>query len=316
MNPTMGAKMEDVPLEDVDESSMEYKVLMAFAQRSLSAIHFQELVKSTSSTLSANAINGKPLAGKSGHGGEESKDHAPSTSNQTSETSSTVKRKKSNWRRRIIPQCFRGQRQRDDDVDGPRGSHDVFTISPESSMESAIHAEEEEPKPETVEQVAERLVELLHEAPEHSHDPEHRNLKSSTSVEADGATVEHDEDQVIRDIVALLRESGDRMDEKIKADKTLCNGITELFTSYNYFRKLTDLYLGDGVPEDPKDAQQQGTKMAMAMDVTTKLTAIDNHPMNKVLGFGIKYLKENFSPWIHDNGGWEKALGVKTQAVD
>lgn len=48
----------------------------------------------------------------------------------------------------------------------------------------------------------------------------------------------------------------------------------------------------------------QCKKVAYTMEVATRLTAVDNHPMNLVLGFGAKYLREHFRPWIQDQGGW------------
>ena len=48
--------------------------------------------------------------------------------------------------------------------------------------------------------------------------------------------------------------------------------------------------------------------------VIAKLTTIDNHPMNRVLGFGTKYLKENFSPWIQQHGGWVSEFYLKMKS--
>lgn len=52
------------------------------------------------------------------------------------------------------------------------------------------------------------------------------------------------------------------------------------------------------------EGQVQCKKVAYTMEVATRLTAVDNHPMNLVLGFGAKYLREHFRPWIQDQGGW------------
>lgn len=58
----------------------------------------------------------------------------------------------------------------------------------------------------------------------------------------------------------------------------------------------------DSIKEDEDKIQY--TKVAFTLEVATRLTAVDNHPMNLVLGFGSKYLKEHFSPWIQNHGGW------------
>lgn len=76
--------------------------------------------------------------------------------------------------------------------------------------------------------------------------------------------------------------------------------------SYTFFKRVTDLFLEDVSADSTSEpeGQVQCTKVAFTMEVATRLTAVDNHPMNLVLGFGLKYLKEHFKPWIQDQGGW------------
>lgn len=74
--------------------------------------------------------------------------------------------------------------------------------------------------------------------------------------------------------------------------------------SYPVFRTITDHFLRGVDTRGESEVRAQGFKAALAIDVTAKLTAIDNHPMNRVLGFGTKYLKDNFSPWVQQQGGW------------
>lgn len=82
--------------------------------------------------------------------------------------------------------------------------------------------------------------------------------------------------------------------------------------SYPVFKTITDQFLRGIDTRGESEVKAQGFKAALAIDVTAKLTAIDNHPMNKVLGFGTKYLKEHFSPWIQQHGGWVSACYLKT----
>ncbi|KFP45044.1 Apoptosis facilitator Bcl-2-like 14, partial [Chlamydotis macqueenii] len=116
---------------------------------------------------------------------------------------------------------------------------------------------------------------------------------------------EHDEEKTIQTIVSLLRQSGDKLEEKIKKDRAFYRRITDML-SYPFFERITDLFLEDvsaGSTSEP-GSQVQCMKVAFTMEVATRLTAVDNHPMNLVLGFGLKYLREHFKPWIQEQGGW------------
>ena len=81
--------------------------------------------------------------------------------------------------------------------------------------------------------------------------------------------------------------------------------------SYPVFKTITDQFLSGVDTRGESEVKAQGFKAALAIDVMAKLTGIDNHPMNRVLGFGTKYLKENFSPWIQQHGGWVSASYLK-----
>lgn len=102
---------------------------------------------------------------------------------------------------------------------------------------------------------------------------------------------------------------------KIKKDKALMSSFQEGL-SYSVFKTITDLFLKGVDTRGESEVKAQGFKAALAIDAIAKLTAIDNHPMNRMLGFGTKYLKEYFSPWVQRNGGWEKILGVSHEEVD
>lgn len=77
--------------------------------------------------------------------------------------------------------------------------------------------------------------------------------------------------------------------------------------SYSVFKTITDQFLRGIDTRGESEVKARGFKAALAIDVAAKLNAIDNHPMNKVLGFGAKYLRENFSPWVQQHGGWVSA---------
>ncbi|KAM6144557.1 apoptosis facilitator Bcl-2-like protein 14 [Phoenicopterus ruber ruber] len=245
--------MEEIPLEDDERDSIEYKILMAYAQRRLSVSKYGKLLK--------NEAN-------------------------VQKSSSSIRRKVETDHQR--------------DKDGP--SQRIFFESGETA---------------DVNHIADKLAKLVtsrSQAP--PSDVSFKIMcqgpcqKQDDSDPADGSEgKEHDEEKIIQRIVSLLKQSGDRLEEKIKKDKVFHQHFTDML-SYSFFERIIDLFL-EGVSADSASeprGQVQCTKVAFTMEVVTRLTAVDNHPMNLVLGFGLKYLREHFKPWIQDQGGWEKAL--------
>ncbi|XP_054255697.1 apoptosis facilitator Bcl-2-like protein 14 [Indicator indicator] len=115
--------------------------------------------------------------------------------------------------------------------------------------------------------------------------------------------------EIILSIVSLLKQRGDQLEEKMKKDGAFYQCFKDML-SYSFFKGITDWFLKDFSEDSPRvtGGQAQRLKIAYTMEVATRLKAIDNHPMNRVLGFGSKYLREHFKPWIQDQGGWEKAV--------
>ncbi|XP_077786934.1 apoptosis facilitator Bcl-2-like protein 14 isoform X2 [Podarcis muralis] len=241
MNLTNSSSMEEIPLEDVNRTSTEYRVLMAYAQRRLSASKYGHLLE-----REAKGQEGSSLG--------------------------------------------REKRQGDSDINV----------------------------------VVDKLAEIVDNSTPFPQRTGFKELEQTLSLEADGgcATKPENEDDVekdekeklIKEIVALLRASGDKLQEKVQNDRTFFQCASELM-SYGFFSRVADQFLEE-IPADStadSEVQAQRIKVVFAIEVITRLTAIDNHPMNTILGFGAKYLKENFSPWIHSQGGWGKALGLPDQ---
>ncbi|XP_030625059.1 apoptosis facilitator Bcl-2-like protein 14 [Chanos chanos] len=127
-------------------------------------------------------------------------------------------------------------------------------------------------------------------------------------LETDG-----DEDDVQK-IVEMLREYGDRLNEQIERNHALVQTLRNSFESYSFFAKVADAFLKRLSPaEIPSTQDNKQTKLALICEITSRLTAIDNHPMNQIMGFGAKYLQEHFSSWINTQGGYEKVLGVEEE---
>ncbi|KAG9339085.1 hypothetical protein JZ751_024114 [Albula glossodonta] len=129
------------------------------------------------------------------------------------------------------------------------------------------------------------------------------------SVKLESGDIEPDgPDDVIQRVVELLRESGDRLNEEMKKDETLAKTLRSCFT-YSMFESVTSLFLDRVDPSSiPSTKTAEQAKIALTFEVTNRLTAVDCHPMNMLMGFGAKYLQDNFSTWVKQRGGWDKAF--------
>ncbi|XP_010077372.1 PREDICTED: apoptosis facilitator Bcl-2-like protein 14 [Pterocles gutturalis] len=252
----------EVLLDDDDRDSIEYKILMAYAQRRLSVSSYVKLLKNEANTQKSSSLT----------------------------------------RRKVLI-----DHQRDKD----RPSHTINCLlyfpPPSQSGERA-----------DVNHIADKLAKLVTSRSQES--PSDVSFKTTydtpcreqdDSVPTGGSEgEEHDEEKIIQTIVSLLRESGDRLEEKMKKD-TVFSALFEDMLTYTFFERITDSFLENVSADSTNELsghQVQCTKVAFTMEVATRLNAVDNHPMNLVLGFGLKYLREHFKPWIQDQGGWEKAL--------
>ncbi|KAL0968608.1 hypothetical protein UPYG_G00269120 [Umbra pygmaea] len=129
------------------------------------------------------------------------------------------------------------------------------------------------------------------------------------------------EDDIIQRLVALLKASGDKLDEDIKRNPTLLKQLQTSFT-YGLFEKVTNTLLRSvmgGEPGaqygclDPAEEVErvQREKIALACEVTNRLSALELHPMNKAMGFGAHYLKQHHTDWVKKHGGWSKAFDIE-----
>ncbi|NXP51549.1 B2L14 protein, partial [Heliornis fulica] len=292
--------MEEILLEDDERDSIEYKILVAYAQRRLSVIKNGKLLKNEANMQKLPSLIGmfEPQSNRA-----------------------ELQGKKESKIKYTPGHCLSLPSGRAEQEKPPRL---VFYQGPTtrpliSEAQSEILREEnsQHPTRETtdVNHIADKLVKLV---TSRSQEPpsdvgfkmmshyEARFERQVSSHPTDGSEGEnYDEEKIIQMIVSLLRKSGDRLEEKIKKDRALHRCFKDML-SYPFFKRITDLFL-EGVSADPArepGSQIQYTKVAFTMEVATRLTAVDTHPMNLVLGFGLKYLREHFKPWIRDQGGW------------
>ncbi|XP_032076382.1 apoptosis facilitator Bcl-2-like protein 14 [Thamnophis elegans] len=320
------ANMEEINLEDADGTSVEFRVLMAYAQRRLSASKYGQLLERESGVQEERreVVPADTLAKEEVTLPEISpEDHKPpKPKDQKAKKKKKAKTKtRTNWKYFCVPSCLRPQ---------TRAARNLQVSLKQDSVNG--HAMKLIPRIEglsddlDISRVAERLVEIV----DHSRCPGGKKgtpvLERALSLEEDGGLASKpvppagldgldNEENVIDAIVALLRKSGDELEEEMRKDKTFCQSIWNMMTSYAFFRRVTDQFLEE-MPIDStvnSEDEVKSMKVALIMEATTRLTAVDNHPMNLVLGFGTKYLQENFSPWIQSQGGWLIALGLPDQ---
>ncbi|XP_026182700.1 apoptosis facilitator Bcl-2-like protein 14 [Mastacembelus armatus] len=119
-----------------------------------------------------------------------------------------------------------------------------------------------------------------------------------------------DDENVERLIGLLLREAGDRLNEQELKDVCLSS---EIFWNYNFFKRLirallTRMGLRSPNPDSPGPQASPKTQIAVACEATSRLSAMDTLPMNRLLGYGARYLNEEYSSWAQQQGGYEAAF--------
>ncbi|XP_039523756.1 apoptosis facilitator Bcl-2-like protein 14 [Pimephales promelas] len=116
---------------------------------------------------------------------------------------------------------------------------------------------------------------------------------TSSDIEPDG------DDDVVQRLAEILRVHGDELNEKIKKDKALYETLQSSTFKYSFFKKVMDAVCGSVTLEPPTEGQK--VDVALICEATSQLYGVNYHPMNRVLGFGAKYLRENYSKWISRN---------------
>ncbi|NXW40750.1 B2L14 protein, partial [Nyctiprogne leucopyga] len=307
--------MEEILQEDDERDSIEYKILMAYAQRRLSASKYRKLLKNETKVRKPSSFIRRKV--KTDHQGDK---EGPSQ-RVFYQGGAVQQQSKKQPRRKYLPGyhlpflCGRGNQEKPPMLSLYPGCAARFSIY-EAQSESLQEGNSQNQTGETadVNHIADQLAKLVTSRSQESpsdvsfqtlyHYPCQEQDESDASDGSEGK--EHgDEEEIIQTIVSLLKQSGDRLEEKIKKDKVLYRHFTHML-SYTFFERIADLFLENVSADSTREPEEQVqcTKVAFTMEIITRLTAVDNHPMNLVLGFGLKYLREHFRPWIQDQGGW------------
>lgn len=101
-------------------------------------------------------------------------------------------------------------------------------------------------------------------------------------------------DEAIRRIVALLQKAGDELDRQVKEDARLRMFFTDM--SYSSFKNLADAYVRKEMTASRPDVNPQEIQFAFAVHLTAKVAGICNQAVNRIMGFGTRYLEDSFAP--------------------
>ncbi|NXI42647.1 B2L14 protein, partial [Galbula dea] len=293
--------MEEILMVDDERDSIEYKILMAYAQRRLPASKYRKLLQKEAGVQTSSFLIRSQ--GKTDHHRDE---YGPGRIVYQS----GVTRQSKEHPGYDLPFFHDGAEQGNLILSWQGRFHDqaerliAFSVS---------HPPSQSGETPDVSRIADRLAKLVtSRSQEPPSDVSFEAKFQGPSLEggnsdsvAGNEGKEDDKEEIIQTIVSLLRQSGDELEEKVKKDRAFYQLFTDRL-SYNTFKRITDLFLEDvsAVSTRKPGGRVQCMKVALTMEAVTRLSAIDNHPMNLVLGFGLKYLREHFQPWIQDQGGW------------
>ncbi|XP_030903841.2 apoptosis facilitator Bcl-2-like protein 14 [Melopsittacus undulatus] len=303
MSLTNVVSMEEILLEDDERDSMEYKILLAYAQRRLSASKYWKLLENEAKVQKPSSLVRRQ--GKTDHLGDTDR----SSLIAVHEGGVLQRQSKTQEKTKYLPghglpfPRIHVEAQGLSLEGGQKARFSHF----ESQSKTLPQGDSQHQTSETpdVNHIADKLAKLVTSRPQEPPS----DVSSKISDLTDGSqSKERDEEQIIQTIVSLLKQAGDQLEEKVRKDSGLCQHFKDM--SYTFFERITDLFLEDVSANSTSEpeGQVQCKKVAYTMEVATRLTPVDNHPMNRVLGFGAKYLREHFRPWIQNQGGWEKAL--------
>ncbi|XP_056133293.1 apoptosis facilitator Bcl-2-like protein 14 isoform X2 [Lampris incognitus] len=122
-------------------------------------------------------------------------------------------------------------------------------------------------------------------------------------IEADG-----EEDDAEKLAGLLLREIGDELNEAVLKDANL---IRKLLGDYGFFKSLMSaIFRKTGFKAFDLTEPQGSPKaeIALTCEVASRLSVVNTHPMNRLLGYGARYLQEHYSQWATQHGGYDTAL--------
>lgn len=265
------------------EDTVEFRVLMAYATRRRPNTQ-RSLVRES--------------------GGDDSDGHVKTPLKTPTQTENKLTEKKNRKKGRRLKRmlsifsCTRPQTKNEEDDEEEQQK--PMEPADEVSFRCFPATDEPEKEDEKAREVASRLMELADE------------------IQLIPPEIETDCGNEVEKIIGLLlRETGDKYDGKVLKD---ANIAAELFWNYDFFSELINTFLirvglRSPSPNSPGPQASQKTQMAVMCEVTTRLSAVETLPTNRLLNHGARYMQDNFSSWVQDQGGYDAAFD-ETEEVD
>ncbi|KAM6896179.1 uncharacterized protein PEZ65_021324 isoform 2-T2 [Lycodopsis pacificus] len=278
---SMDGTTDPKPTSDSDsmEDTVEFRLLMAYAKRRGPQRKSPQKESPSQDVLLSGGLDGKESS-------------SPQTPDKT-EKEKKKKRRMKRWRLNIFS-CIKPQREDKE----PRQIHEMLPdcdnrCGPVCEEEEEQQQEEEDELKEAANKLTKIADEIQFLRPE---------------IEPDSP--EGEDENVEKMIGLLLRDAGDRLNEKELKDAAIA---TELFRDYSFFKLLmSTLLLRMGLkslhPDSPGPKASPETQIAVACEVTSRLSAVNSLPRNRLLDHGARYLQHYYSPWVQQQGGYAEAF--------
>ncbi|XP_072233803.1 uncharacterized protein [Leuresthes tenuis] len=271
------------------EDTVEFRILMAYAKRRRSKKEVE--APSQHSPVALMETNGTTLSPTKTETGE---------AQDGSKTGGKKSVKKKGWKRlALLFKCVKPQIENEDEQEPEhreQGDENLSVVSNRCFPENDLVKVEDK-----LDKVAGQLAGIADEI--QFFPPE---------LETDSG-----DDEVEKIIGLLLRESGDRLNEKMKE----ANISPELFFNYSFYRRLMNTFLtrigyrsanaDDLVPQaSPK------TQIAVTCEITNRLSTVYTPPMSHLLHHGARYLQDYYSAWAQQQGGYEATIESDEDEVE
>ncbi|XP_071306365.1 apoptosis facilitator Bcl-2-like protein 14 isoform X1 [Agelaius tricolor] len=102
-------------------------------------------------------------------------------------------------------------------------------------------------------------------------------------------------DEAIKRIVALLRSAGDELDREVREDARLQLFFRDM--SYSSFKNLADAYVQRELTASRPNVDLQEIQFAYTVHLTATVAGICSQAVNRIMGFGTRYLDDSFAPY-------------------
>ncbi|XP_038018715.1 apoptosis facilitator Bcl-2-like protein 14 isoform X2 [Motacilla alba alba] len=102
-------------------------------------------------------------------------------------------------------------------------------------------------------------------------------------------------DEAIKRIVALLRSAGDELDREVREDARLQLFFRDM--SYSSFKNLADAYIQRELTTSRPNVNPQEIQFAYTVHLTATVAGICSQAVNRIMGFGTRYLDDSLAPY-------------------